>query len=331
MKKLLCMLLLVVLLLPLNACAAREHVSHEFYFMDTLITVTLYTDEKEAEPIFKECRRILSELDALWSRTNEDSDTSRFNASHAGLLDLDARTVDLIRTAADVSQKTDGAFDVTVLPLVKLWQLCEENDRLPTQDSMFQTLALVNYNRLSVSSDTAVSKITGTEIDFGGIGKGAAIDALIDYLESTDVSGGLVSFGSNVAVFGEKPDGSDFLIGLRDPRDRTDYAGALTLRPGEVLSVSGDYERYYIVSGEKYHHILDPKTGYPADTGLSSVAVVCRDGTLADALSTALFVMGEEAAMAFYQAEVYDFEAVFIRSDGSIRVTDGLKARFEKQ
>ena len=145
------------------------------------------------------------------------------------------------------------------------------------------------------------------------------------------MSGGLVSFGSNVAVFGKKPDGSDFRIGLRDPHDRTDYAGALTLKTGEILSVSGDYERYYTVNGEQYHHILDPKTGYPADTGLSTVAVVCSDGALADALSTALFVMGEEEAIALYNAQIYRFEAIFIRSDGSIRVTSGLQKRFEKQ
>lgn len=330
MKKVICILLLTVMLLPLNACGAQEPVSREFYFMDTLITVTLYASEAEAAPVFKECRRILSELDALWSRTKEESDTSRLNASDAGLSDLDARTLKVLETALDVSKKTDGAFDVTVLPLVELWQSAEEAQTLPSDVALADALARVGYGRLTVANG-AVQKTADTRIDLGGIGKGAAIDVLIRYLSSTDISGGLVSFGSNVAVFGEKPDGSDFYIGLRDPHDRTDYAGALTLKKGEILSVSGDYERYYTVCGEKYHHILDPKTGYPAKTGLSSVAVVCRDGALADALSTALFVIGEERAIALYDARVYQFEAIFIRSDGSICVTAGLQKRFEKQ
>lgn len=330
MKRLFCILLTVALLLPASGCAAKKPISREFYFMDTLITVTLYTDEASAEPMFRQCRRLLSELDALWSRTKEGSDTARLNESGTGISDLDARTAALLSIALDVSQKTGGAFDITVLPLVELWQKCEEEQRLPHADALSAALARVGYTHLHVS-DTVVSKETGMAIDLGGIGKGAAIQCLIDYLKTTDVAGGLVSFGSNVAVFGKKPDGSDFRIGLRDPHDRTDYAGALTLKKGEVLSVSGDYERYYTIDGTKYHHILDPQTGYPADTGISSVAVVCRDGALADALSTALFVMGEEDAMALYASGTYAFEAVFIRANGSIRVTKGLEKRFEKE
>lgn len=331
MKRIFCALLIAVLLLPMSGCAQKEPVSREFYFMDTLITVTLYADEEDAVPIFKECRRILSALDALWSRTRESSDTARFNAATTGLDDLDARTVKLFETALDVSQKTGGAFDITVLPLVDLWQECEKTQSLPSETAMQTALSRVGFEKLAVTSDRAVSKALGTAVDFGGIGKGAAIQYLIDYLKTTDVAGGLVSFGSNVAVFGEKPDGSEFLIGLRDPHDRTAYAGALTLKKGEVLSVSGDYERYYTIDGTQYHHILDTVTGYPAETGLSSVAVVCRDGALADALSTALFVMGEEDAMALYASGTYAFEAVFIRANGSIRVTKGLEKRFEKE
>lgn len=298
--------------------------------MDTLITVTLYADKADTEPIFRECRRILSELDSLWSRTKEESDTVRLNRSDVGLSALDERTVDLIRTAIDVSEQTNGAFDITVLPLILLWQDCEVAQSMPTREALTTALDRVGYTRLTVVNDTFVSKEPNTEIDFGGIGKGAAITALIDYLKTTDVRGGLVSFGSNVSVFGKKSDGSEFRIGLRDPFDRSAYAGALTLKVGEVLSVSGGYERYYTIGGEQYHHILDPQTGYPSDSGLASVAVICRDGALADALSTALFVMGEDDAMTLYHSDVYDFEAVFIRSDGSIRVTRGLRDRFER-
>lgn len=168
-------------------------------------------------------------------------------------------------------------------------------------------------------------------MDLGGIGKGAAISKLIEYLKTTDIPGGVVSFGSNVAVFGEKRDGSDYRIALRDPFKEGEYAGVLTLSADDVLSVSGDYERYYTINGEKYHHILDPKTGYPAQSGLSSVAVVCSDGALADALSTALFVMGEDAAQELYSAKVFDFEAIFIATDGTLTQTDGMKTIFTQE
>ena len=150
MKKVICILLLAVMLLPLNACGAREPVNREFYFMDTLITVTLYASEADAAPVFKECRRILSELDTLWSRTNEGSDTSRLNASDTGLSDLDARTQRLLETALDVSKKTDGAFDVTVLPLVEMWQSAEETQTLPNDTALADALARVGYERVTL-------------------------------------------------------------------------------------------------------------------------------------------------------------------------------------
>ena len=137
-------------------------------------------------------------------------------------------------------------------------------------------------------------------------------------------TGGLVSFGSNVAVFGEKPDHSPFRVALRDPKNPKGTVGVLTLSPGQVLSVSGDYERYVEIDGQRYHHLLDPKTGYPFDRGLSSVAVVTENGALADALSTALFGMGKEKAMAFYESGVFSFEALLIGSDGSMTATAGM-------
>ncbi|MBQ9773662.1 MAG: FAD:protein FMN transferase [Clostridia bacterium] len=328
MKKIICILLCVLFLLPMSACATPKPVTREFYFMDTLITVTLYTTEQEAEPIFTQCRTILSELDALWSRTKTESDTARLNASEGGISDLDARTVELIRIATDVSKHTDGAFDITVSPLVTLWQTCADADRLPTEAELAAALDAVSYDSLSMSAEGEILKEAGTAIDLGGIGKGAAISALMRYLEGTEVSGALVSFGSNVAVLGEKPDGEPYRIGLRDPFGGTDYAGVLTLREGEILSVSGDYERYHTIGGKRYHHIFDPATGYPSDSGLSTVAVICRDGALADALSTALFVMGEVRAMELYDANVYDFEAIFITSDGAVHTTGGIADRF---
>lgn len=325
-----CCLLLCILLLcaPLCACAKSAESTETFFFMDTLITVTLYTDGQSAKPIFAGAHSILAELDALWSRTREGSDTWRINQASGESVLVDVRTQDLLSKALEVSLATKGAFDITVAPLVELWQRSEKNNRLPTSSELTAALALVGEGKIGLKESSVSKECKDVAIDLGGIGKGAAISQLIAYLESCDLPGGLVSFGSNVAVFGAKPDGRDFRIALRNPTGASPYAGTLTVRQGEVLSVSGDYERYYTVEGEHYHHILDPQTGYPSEKGLTSVAVLCADGALADALSTALFVMGEEEARELYRSAKYEFEAVFISKEGKVTVTEGLENRF---
>lgn len=328
MRRLLSVLLLLSMLFSLVSCApSSEPSSASFFLMDTVITVTLYADATTASPILAECRSILAELDALWSRTREESDTSRFNRADVGAVPADARTVELLRVALDVSNHTKGAFDVTVAPLVLLWQACEEAGRLPNDGELAFAMAAIGADAITPAGDFLKKNDAHAKIDLGGIGKGAAISILLSYLSSTGVEGGLVSFGSNVAVFGKKPNGTEFRIALRDPKDANSYAGTLALCDGEVLSVSGDYERFYLIDGKQYHHILDPKTGYPSQSGLSSVAVICRDGALADALSTALLVMGEEAARTFHASGRYNFDAVFITEDGAVSATDGIRFR----
>ncbi len=330
MKRILCLLLTLLCCVPFASCSSSVSSEDSFYLMDTLITVTLYEDEKAAKPIFARCRAIVGELNALWSRTEQDSDISRLNASETGLSDLDQRTVALLQAAQGVSSATGGAFDITVLPYVALWERCAEKKRLPTEEELAAAANTVGSPRFSVSDKTTVTKESGTEIDLGGIGKGEAISRLIAYLKTSGARGGVVSFGSNVAVFGKKPDGTDYRIALRDPKDTTAHVGVLTLSSGQILSVSGDYERFHTINGKRHHHILDPKTGYPAETGLSSVAVICRNGALADALSTALFVMGYESSMELYRSDIFDFEAIFIAQSGTITVTPGAKTFFEK-
>ncbi len=324
MKRLL-LCLLVLCLLPVWGCGERRETSQSFYLMGTVITVTLYTDEDTARPHLEACRRLLEELDALWSRTREESEVSSFYASPEGLSKPDPRTVTMLQTALAVSKATDGAFDPTVAPLVSLWERAEAEGRLPTADQMQETLAAVDYKRLTVTPDAISKSDPSLTLDLGGIGKGAAITHLLAYLQASGLPGGVVSFGSNVAVFGAKPDGASFRIALRDPKSDTGGTlGVLSMTPGTVLSVSGDYERYVTVEGKRYHHLLDPATGYPAESGLSSVAVLAADGALADALSTALFVLGEEQAQALYRSGTFSFEAIFVASDGALSHTPGL-------
>ncbi len=185
-------------------------------------------------------------------------------------------------------------------------------------------LATVGTSALTAEG-TFLGKPSGTEVDLGAIAKGAAVAKLREQLSATDgLDGGLISMGSCVTVFGAKPNGKPFRVSVRDPHNRAGIAGTLTLEDGQVLSVSGDYERFVTIGGKQYHHILDPATGYPSDSGLSSVAVVTRDGPTADALSTAFMVMGEDAARALRDSGTLSYEAVFFRSDGSVFRTDSI-------
>ena len=164
----------------------------------------------------------------------------------------------------------------------------------------------------------------------GATGKGIGCDVVSDFLKTQkDVSGMILNLGgSSVMTYGEKPDGSSWKVALTDPRDTEgDYLGAITLDANQFLSTSGDYEKYFIEDGIRYHHILDPKTGYPVQNGLTSVTIVCDQGYLADGLSTACFVLGLDAAKPLL--EKYDAEAVFVDEDKNVYVTSGLMDKFE--
>ncbi len=325
MKKICICLSLLLCVLSFGGCTAREPRATSFFIMDTVITVSLYgVSEEEAQPIFAQCRQILEELDALWARNREGSDLFRINAAEAGVIPLDARTVSLLELSRRVQAETGDAFDVSLAPLCDLWNACGTENRLPTSEELTDLLSHTGADKWTLHPNGVEKHDARLSLDVGGIGKGAAADAVLAYLNTTQASGGMVSFGSNVAVFGEKPDGSDFRIGVRDPKNTQGMLGTLSLSVGQALSVSGDYERFVTVGGEIYHHILDSKTGYPSQSGLSSVAVVCESGALADALSTACLVLGYEGAMELYSTSSYRFEAVFVFSNGEVTVTQGL-------
>ena len=231
----------------------------------------------------------------------------------------------LIDHALEISRITDGVFDITSASLSALWQSCEQNGTLPTAEQLQASLDLVGNEHLTFNETTLQKDENGVSIDLGGIGKGYACDAVLAALSQTDgITGAIISMGSNVAVVGDKPDGSPWRIALRDPNNASAAVGYLHLTEGQILSVSGDYERYFTVDGQHYNHILDPKTGYPPQNGLRSVAVLCSDGATADALSTAMMVMGEDAARALYESGAIEFEAVFVYDD-HVATTDEIE------
>lgn len=320
-------LALALSVLTLCSCGARqEYRARSVWVMDTSVTVKINPGTENPGEILEGCFELLEYLDGIFSRTLKASDISRINSAAAGAA-VSPDTAAVIERALMISELTGGAFDITVLPYVLMWESCEERGSLPLPEEYAEAGGLVGYRKIALERGSVSKSAPGVMLDLGGIGKGYAADRAVDYLISSGVSYGIVSFGSNVSVFGEKPGGGRFKIGIRDPADPGGLVGYVYMSSG-ALSVSGDYERYRTILGERYHHILSPESGDPVQNGLHSVAVICRSALDADALSTALFVMGEEAATALYHSGTIEFEAVFISNKG-IRVTDGLIDDFE--
>lgn len=340
MKRIISIFLLSALFLSLLSSCGKdtepEYYDSYFMAMDTTVTLrlardsgqkngrkTVYFEDSYLKEITENCSEIASGIEAKLSRTIDGSLTWDVNKETDSILALDTEFIALLEKAMDVSEKTDGAFDVTVGALTELWNITGDEHSIPSEDVIAQALSHVGTDKITLDSENIIKSDRSLKIDLGAIGKGYALSKVTEYLESTDILYGLVSFGGNVSVFGSKGENEKYKIGVTDPFDTSKVVGYVYIDDGYV-SVSGDYERYFEADGVRYHHIFDSKTGFPADSDITSVAVLSDEGDLADSLSTALFVMGSEKAIEFYKTELYDFEAVIIKKDGSVLLTDGL-------
>ena len=309
--------ILMALCLLLSGCGEQEVVDRIFA-LNTYITFTV--TGRRAEEAVTALRAEVTRLERLFSTTVETSDVARANASDGAPVTISEETASLLTTAFAVSAETDGAFDVTVRPLVTLWDF-EGNPSVPAEEDLAAALALVGQEHVTLTG-TEITIDPGSGIDLGGIAKGYVTDRLRDILTEYGIRSAMLVLGGNCYAHGLKPDGSKWRIGIQDPEDASATIGSVRVSDCAVIT-SGGYQRNFVEDGREYHHILDPETGYPAESGFLSVTILSPDGTLADALSTALFVMGPEKAEAYWRTRD-DFEFVAVLTDGSIVVTDGV-------
>lgn len=236
---------------------------------------------------------------------------------------------ELLVQIRQVSEDSGGALDITLGRLCRLWNLDEpaEQISIPTVEQIQAALADCGYGRVRLSDGT-ITLPTGMQLDLGAVGKGIACDRIREYLGShPQITGAVVAVGGSVVTYGQKPDGSPWKVAIMHPREEGSYLGILSLSGEHYISTSGDYERYVMAEGVRYHHILDPATGCPARSGLCSVTIVCDSGLLADALSTACFVLGPEQGLALAQA--YGAEALLVAEDGSLHLTEGMEKMYD--
>lgn len=319
MKRVLCILMTALLLLPLTACGRAKEVGCDIFAMDTYMSLAAYGDGADAA--LTECCQTINRLEELLSRTREGSDV--WNINHGLHTAPDPATVQLLQAAAMLAEETDGAFDMTVAPIVELWGISSDTPRVPAQEEIDALLPLVGSEHFRLSDD-AVTLDEGCAIDLGGIAKGYAADAVKEIFAGCGVKSACVSLGGNVYVRGTRPDGKLWTVAIKDPQNTDGFAAYISLADSFVVT-SGGYQRYFTAEdGTVYQHIIDPDTGYPAVSDLTSVSIITADsGSRADAYSTALYVMGEQEAIRFWRSR-QDFDMILITADGRLLYTPGL-------
>lgn len=307
---------------------SNEEASKDIFAMDTYMTVTAYG--AKAQEAVDEAKAEIQRLDELLSTGNEESEIAQLNQNKSAILSEDAGY--LVERALELNKETDGAFDIAIYPVMEAWGFPTQNYQVPTADTLESLLKLADASQIIYDENSR--KISfgreGMKIDLGGIAKGYTSSRIMDIYKENNISSGLVNLGGNVQALGTKPDGSKWRVAVQSPDDTEDYLGILSVEDKAVIT-SGGYERYFEQDGKTYHHIIDPKTGYPAENGLTSVTVVSEDGTLADGLSTSLFIMGKDKAIEFWRVHSDEFDIIMLTDEGKLYVTEGIQDDFSTE
>ena len=318
----------VLICVLLSGCTdPRQMVSEErdLFAMDTFMTMTAYGPH--AKEALDAAEEEIKTLDQLLSTGDPQSEISRLNEAGEGRLsDVSAY---LLQRSREVNAITDGSFNPLIYPLMKVWGFTDQDYTVPEKSEITERLPLLDMTNIRFDEKTKEIVFTepGMMIDLGGIAKGYTSSRIMEIFADNGVKSGLVSLGGNVQVLGTKPDGSKYKVAIRDPDDDQSFLGIVEVSDKAVVT-SGGYERFFEEDGVTYHHILDPATGYPADQGLVSVTIVSSDGTLADGLSTALFVLGIDKGSEVWRSHPDLFDVVFFTKDHELYVSEGLRDHF---
>ncbi|MBE6970761.1 MAG: FAD:protein FMN transferase [Ruminococcaceae bacterium] len=317
MKKILVSLLAALLLLC-TGCSQPKEQTLQIFAMDTVMD--FYAVGENAEETLNAAAQEINRLEALLSRTRTGSEVSAINGG--GSVTVSHETASLLRSALQYAQTTSGAFDVTIAPLVDAWGIHSDMPRVLSANEIRTLLPLVGSDHVQLDGDT-VTLDAGCRIDLGGIAKGYASDCVAELYRQNGVTGGWASLGGNVYAHGTKADGSFWNVSIRDPKNTAGSAAMVQLS-NQFAVTSGGYQRYFTAEdGTVYQHIIDPATGVPAQSDLLSVTIIGQNGTMADAYSTALYVMGLESAQKFWHAHEEEFDMVLVTED-TVYYTAGL-------
>lgn len=318
------LMLLFLMYAGYRSIAARYGgVSESSYIMGTNfeIKVNGKNGGMDVKAALDKVREIANKIDYY----DDKSELSAIN-NMAGIsaVAVSSDTFNLIEKSIAVCRQTGGALDITIGPLMDLWNFnSRDHKEIPSGNELVYAQHLVNYNNVVINPSNEIVKLQypGMKMDLGAVGKGYAISKARSILVERGVKSAIISAGSSIAVIGDNR-GKPWKVGIKDPRHPDDVVGIITLDGGQAVSTSGDYERYFELGGKRYHHILNPATGMPADES-RSVTIISNDAAQADALSTAVFVMGPKRGLAFL-SNFKDVYAVIVDKDGGVITTPGL-------
>ena len=332
LKKLLIPILLLFTLL--TACSAKQEVlDGRTFALDTLIELKIYQyDRKDSDTLIQDSFDWIRSLENTLSMHVEGSDVYNLNQS-AGIkpVKVSDLTYRVLKDSLFFSEKTGGLFDITAGPLIDLWAIDPPDGHYPSQAELDAVLPLIDCHKMQFLEDDQIElQDKGMVVNLGAIAKGTIADEVKTYLLNRGVTSALINLGGNVLAVGSKPDGSSFVIGIQDPNsDRGEYLLSLEVDDTSVVS-SGDYERYFIYNGKIYHHILNPKTGFPAETNIKQVSIVTKNSQTADGLSTSVLLLGVKKGIELVES-LDGVEAIIISKDHYIYFTEGLRDMYKTQ
>lgn len=297
--------------------------------MNTFMTISLYSSSvKKGETACNQIKNRIKELEGILSTTLSTSDVYYINSNKKLPDVLKPELLELFKFSADMYKKTSGAFNPALYPVIREWGFTTEEYKIPSELRIQELLLHTNFSYFCNSELLPGSAIEdGMEFDFGAVGKGYAADEAVSILEKNGIESALLDFGGNIQTIGKKIDGSLWKVGIKNPW--TGGAACALSVESKAVVTSGGYERFFEdETGNRYIHIFDPKTGHPCEGDLESVTIVCSSGKYADTLSTALFVMGKEAAVEWWKNNL-DFEFVLLTKNHELIYSDGLESFIE--
>lgn len=336
MKKILGIVL--ISLLALVACNQADTVPEGYlseplqeteFLIGTLINLTIYDEGKEE--VMEEALQLIDELEHIYSPQIETSEISAIS-QHSGddPIEVSESVYNLIEESIYYGELSDGAFDITIGPLTSMWRFGQSDARKPSQSEIDAVLPLIDYSKIVLDEENRTVYLLeeGMELDLGGIAKGYIADRVKEFFIEQGVTKAIIDLGGDIYVIGSRPTGEDWVIGVQNPKSsRGNLLGKMGQTDRSIVT-SGVYERYIDVDDTRYHHLLDPDTGYPFDNDIAGVSIISQTTMGGDALSTAVFGKGIEEGMALIES-LEDVEAVFVRSDNSVYLSSGLVDNFE--
>lgn len=319
---------LLSLLLLCGGCTAEKELprlSEVGFYLDTVITLTAYTEDGQAlKDALEECGR----YEQMLSRTVEGSDVWRINHANGQPVKVSDDTIAILKCAKRIGDLSGGAFDVTIAPVSTIWDFTSGKEELPDADDIDRAAELVDYTRMELDGNT-VTLPARMMIDLGGIAKGYIADRIKAYLEYRGVKHAILSFGGNIVAIGMKPDGNAWKVGIQDIDKPTGEHMLVALNTGGSTVTSGIYERGFDLGGVRYHHLLSAETGWPVQNELASVTIFSESSMEGDALSTAAFILGTEDGLKLIDS-LEGIEAVFIARDRTVTFSAGARKYMDK-